>query len=177
MEQPTVILGVDPGFSVTGYAILKKENNKALLLDYGFLKMSSQKTLVERVGLFYTCFHTKISTHGVTAVALETSFLGKNAQTFLKLGYLRGVLYLLASQNGLLVHEFAPREVKSAVTGYGAASKDQVAAMIFRLFPRLAQLGPIERQDVTDAMAVCLCGFWHKPSINLSLNQQIATHK
>lgn len=162
MENSTIILGVDPGFSVTGYAIIKKENNKALLLDYGFLKMSSQKSLVERVGIFYTCFQSKIATHGVTEIALETSFLGKNAQTFLKLGYLRGILYLLAAQGGLPVHEFAPREVKSTVTGYGAASKDQVAAMIMRLFPRLGTLGSIERQDVTDAMAVCLCGFWRK---------------
>lgn len=155
-----VILGVDPGFSVTGYAILKKDAGKALLLDYGYLKMSSQKSLVERVGIFYNTFHEKIQQHGVTEIALETSFLGKNAQTFLKLGYLRGVLYLLAAQQALALREFAPREVKSTVTGYGAAGKDQVAAMVLRLFPRLGELGPIERQDVTDAMAICLCGFW-----------------
>jgi crossover junction endodeoxyribonuclease RuvC len=160
MDGQTVILGVDPGFSVTGYAILKKDGSKALLLDYGFLKMSSQKSLVERVGIFYQLFQAKVAQHGVTEIALETSFLGKNAQTFLKLGYLRGILYLLAAQGGLPVNEFAPREVKCTVTGYGAASKDQVAAMVMRLFPRLGELGPIERQDVTDAMAVCLCGFW-----------------
>lgn len=162
MESTAVILGVDPGFSVTGYAILKKEGGKAMLLDYGFLKMSSQKSLVERVGIFYQVFQSKIATHGVTEIALETSFLGKNAQTFLKLGYLRGILYLLAAQGGMQVYEFAPREVKATVTGYGAASKDQVAAMVLRLFPRLNELGPIERQDVTDAMAVCLCGFWRR---------------
>ncbi len=156
----SVILGVDPGFSVTGYAILKKDGPKALLLDYGYIKMSSQKSLVERVGIFYNCFQAKIAQHTVTEIALETSFLGKNAQTFLKLGYLRGILYLLAAQHSLPVNEFAPREVKSSVTGYGAASKDQVAAMIMRLFPKLNELGAIARQDVTDAMAVCLCGFW-----------------
>ncbi len=161
----SIILGVDPGFSVTGYAILKKDAGKALLLDYGFLKMSSQKSLVERVGIFYETFQSKITQHGVTEIALETSFLGKNAQTFLKLGYLRGILYLLAAQAGMQVHEFAPREVKSAVTGYGAASKDQVAAMVLRLFPRLKELGTIERQDVTDAMAVCLCGFWSSAKV------------
>ena len=159
-SQSRILLGVDPGFSVTGYAILKKEGGKAYLLDYGFLKMSAQKSLVERVGIFFTCFEQKITQLGVTEIALETSFLGKNAQTFLKLGYLRGILYLLASQHRLAVHEFAPREVKGAVTGYGAASKDQVAQMVLRLFPKLQTLGTIERQDVTDALAVCLCGFW-----------------
>lgn len=156
----SVILGVDPGFSVTGYAILKKEGTKALLLDFGYLKMSSQKSLVERVGIFYSLFNEKIQKYQVKEIALETSFLGKNAQTFLKLGYLRGILYLLASQQSLSINEFAPREVKSAVTGFGGASKDQVAAMVLRLFPRLQDCGPIERADVTDALAVCLCGFW-----------------
>jgi crossover junction endodeoxyribonuclease RuvC len=75
---------------------------------------------------------------------------------------LRGILYLLAAHGNLSVNEFAPRELKSTVTGYGAASKDQVAAMVLRLFPKLSELGAIERQDVTDAMAVCLCGFWRK---------------
>lgn len=160
MLEPTVILGVDPGFSITGYAILKKENNKAFLLDYGYLKMSSTKSLVVRTGMFYELFKAKIQQYAVNQVTLETSFLGKNAQTFLKLGYLRGILYLLAAQYSLGIHEFAPREVKSMVTGYGGAAKEQVAAMVVRLFPKLNELGPIERADVTDAMAVCLCGFW-----------------
>jgi len=160
-NEVRVILGVDPGFSVTGFAILKKDLGKAFLLDYGHLKMSSTKSLVERTGIFYNLFQDKIIKYGVNEIGLETSFLGKNAQTFLKLGYLRGILYLLASQHTLALHEFAPREIKSSVTGYGGASKEQVAAMVLRLFPRLSDLGPIERMDVTDALAVCLCGFWH----------------
>ena len=81
-------------------------------------------------------------------------------QTFLKLGYLRGVLYLLANQNKLNIHEFSPRQVKISVTVYGGASKDQVAMMILRMFPKLNELGKIEKNDVTDAMAVSICGLW-----------------
>jgi crossover junction endodeoxyribonuclease RuvC len=67
------------------------------------------------------------------------------------------VLYLLAQQQALELHEFAPREVKQAVTGFGGASKEQVAAMVTRLFPRMQK---VDRYDVTDALAVTLCGLW-----------------
>ena len=98
-----VILGIDPGFSVTGYSILKKgsgstpslrNKNQITLLDHGFLKMSAAQSLDVKIGIFYDLFTEKIKLHGVTVISLETPFLGKNAQTFLKLGYLRGILYL-----------------------------------------------------------------------------------
>jgi crossover junction endodeoxyribonuclease RuvC len=158
--QSTVILGIDPGFHITGYSVIKNEQGKSFLLECDYLKMSSSKHLSERAGIFYSFFNEKIKQQGVTQVALETPFLGKNAQTFLKLGYLRGILYLLADQHKLTLHEFAPREVKIAVTGFGGASKEQVAMMILNMFPALNSLG-IEKADVTDACAVALCGLWN----------------
>lgn len=154
-----IVLGIDPGFQAAGYAILKKEGNSAFVLDYGFLKMNPTKSLPERVSIFHDFFSEKIITHHVTDVALETPFLGKNAQNFLKLGYLRGILYLLAHKNNAILHEFAPREVKQSLTGYGGASKEQVARVILQLFPKM--LTP-ERYDITDALAVTLCGFWQQ---------------
>ncbi|MEX0849358.1 MAG: crossover junction endodeoxyribonuclease RuvC [Candidatus Dependentiae bacterium] len=158
-----IILGIDPGFSVTGYGILKKEGPTCYLIDYGYLQMSSRKHLSERVHIFYDFFTEKITTHKVTDIALETSFLGKNAQNFLKLGYLRGILYLLAHQHEAHLHEFSPREVKQSVTGYGGASKDQVERVIMQLFPKLQTQ---QKQDVTDALAVTLCGLWKKKSLS-----------
>jgi crossover junction endodeoxyribonuclease RuvC len=158
-----IILGIDPGFSVTGYGILKKEGHTCYLLDYGYLQMSSHKHLSERVHIFYDFFTDKIKKHNVTDIALETSFLGKNAQNFLKLGYLRGILYLLAHQHEADLHEFSPREVKQSVTGYGGASKDQVERVIMQLFPKLQTQ---QKQDVTDALAVTLCGLWKKKSLS-----------
>ena len=154
------ILGVDPGFGVTGFSVVKTDQGKSFLLDCGYLKMSSSKHLSERTGIFYAFMQEKIICHGVNQVALETSFLGKNAQVFLKLGYLRGILYLLADQHKLALHEFAPREVKTAVTGFGGASKEQVAMMMLTMFPKLNEFGSIEKADVTDALAVALCGLW-----------------
>lgn len=156
-----IVLGVDPGFSFTGYSVIKVADNKTLLLDCGYLRLPTQKHLAERVGIFHTFFTQKIGQHKPVSIALETSFLGKNAQTFLKLGYLRGILYLLANTHQIGIQEFAPREVKSMLTGFGGASKEQVARMTFMLFPQLQQLKESERNDLTDAVAISLCGLWH----------------
>lgn len=152
-----IILGVDPGFSVTGYSILQKNKNQIIMLDHGFLKLPVAQSLDARIGIFYDVLAEKIKLYEVTTIALETSFLGKNAQTFLKLGYLRGILYLLAYQNKLNLCEFAPRQVKQTVTGYGAASKEQVAKVLSMLFPAIPK--PL-KEDVTDAIAISLCGLW-----------------
>lgn len=164
-----VILGIDPGFQVTGYGVVKKEGQKSYLIDCGYLKMSSTKSLSYRVGVFYDFFTEKIRTLQITDIALETPFLGKNAQNFLKLGYLRGILYLLAAQHNLPLHEFSPTEVKLSVSGFGGASKEQVSRVILRLFP---QLQAPDKADVTDAIAVTLCGLWKKNTNSLLANMK-----
>jgi crossover junction endodeoxyribonuclease RuvC len=159
-----VILGIDPGTRFAGYGIVCKDKQQAYLLDHGCLKLRPTESLQLRIHQFYTFFSEKIQMNGVTDLALETPFLGKNAQNFLKLGYLRGILYLLASQNNLVIHEFSPCQVKQSVTGFGGASKDQVARVILRLFPALEKP---EREDVTDALAVTLCGLWKNKNSHL----------
>ncbi len=159
-----VILGVDPGFRYAGFGIIKKEGRQALLLDYGYLAMSSSDNLVKRIGIFHQFFEEKIIAWGVTMIALETPFLGKNAQSFLKLGYLRGILYLLAHQHTTDLQEFAPTKVKQSVTGFGGATKDQIARVIMQLFPGMEMP---KKEDVTDALAVTLCGLWSQNHSNL----------
>ncbi len=159
-----VILGIDPGFRIAGFGVVKKENNQAILLDYGYLSMPSTKSLITRIGLFYDFFLNKINTWHITDIALETPFLGKNAQNFLKLGYLRGISYLLAHKHSIVMHEFAPRQVKQSVTGFGGASKEQVARVILQLFPKMQKP---KKEDVTDALAVTLCGLWHQKNIGI----------
>ena len=159
-----VILGIDPGFRFAGFGILKKEGRQALLLDYGYLGMSSSDSLVIRVGTFHDFFEKKIKEWNVTVIALETSFLGKNAQNFLKLGYLRGILYLLSHKYTISIKEFAPCEVKQSITGYGNAKKDQVARVILQLFPGMDLPN---KEDVTDALAVTLCGLWSSHQNNI----------
>lgn len=155
----SIVLGIDPGFHFTGYGILKKDHASITLIDYGCLSMPSTKSLAERTCIFHDFFEQKIHTLAITDIALETPFLGKNAQNFLKLGYLRGILYLLAHKNSCQLHEFAPRQVKQTVTGYGGASKDQVSRVVRQLFSSAIKA---EKFDVTDALAVTLCGLWQQ---------------
>ncbi len=159
-----IILGVDPGTRFAGYGVLKKDGRQAFLLDYGLLKMSPTKSLPTRVGLFYDFFAEKVLKYGVTDIALETPFMGKNAQNFLKLGYMRGILYLLADKNSCTLHEFAPTQVKQALTGYGGASKAQVARVVLQLFPKMKTP---QKDDVTDALAVTLCGLWRNKTLSI----------
>jgi len=157
-----IILGVDPGFTATGFSILRLEKGQTTLLAFGALPLSSSLPMEARLALFYTFFNEKIATFSVTEVALETPFMGKNAQNFLKLGYLRGILLLLSHQHGCVVREFTPRQVKLAVTGFGGAEKDQVMRTVLRLFPRL---GVPNRYDITDAIAVSLCALWDQSAL------------
>lgn len=154
------VLGIDPGFSFTGYAVVIKEGSKTMLLDCGYLKLPQSKSLQERVALFHDALDHKIKHFGVTHLSIETPFLGKNAQNFLKLGYLRGILYLLAHKHNLSLHEFAPTQIKQSLTGFGGASKEQVSRVLFQLFPALAKP---DKFDATDALAISLCALWlHK---------------
>ena len=156
-----VVLGIDPATRVSGYVIFKKEDRRLFVLDYGTLSLPATASLPDRVASFYTFFQEKITTFGVTHLAVETPFLGKNASNFLKLGYLRGAAYILVSQHKLVLHEVSPREVKLAVTGYGAADKEQVARVIVRLFPGLVMP---KTYDMTDAFGVGMCCVWSAQS-------------
>lgn len=152
-----IVLGIDPGLQVTGFGILQKNEKGTFLVHHGYLRMSSQQSIAERITQFHDFFMGIIEQYKVTTIALETPFLGKNAQNFLKLGYLRGIVYLLVHKHKLQLLEFSPREVKQTITGFGGASKEQVARVVMQLFPMLK--AP-DKLDVTDAIAIMLCGLW-----------------
>lgn len=158
-DREVVVMGIDPSFVAAGFGVMRVKGNQTILLDHGMLKMSSKESLSERVGKFHAFFDAKIREYSVTIVALETPFLGKNTQSFLKLGYLRGIVYLLQHVHQIELREFAPMEVKRGVTGFGAADKEQVARVVMRLFPAI--VAP-KSYDVTDAVAVTLCGAWQR---------------
>lgn len=161
-KQPRIVLGVDPGLGVSGFGIIKTERSASCLLDYGALTMSSADPLPMRIARFHDFFQDKVQGWRVNEIALETPFLGKNAQNFLKLGYLRGILYLLSHQHNCVLHEFSPRQVKLSLTGFGGAEKEQVARVVCRLFPTLVM--PV-KLDITDALAVTVCGTWKQNNI------------
>jgi len=156
-HEARVILGVDPGFVSAGFGVIRLFEKRAELLESGVLAQSSQVAIPARIERFHDFVSEKITTYSVTDLALETPFLGKNAQNFLKLGYLRGILLLLGQRQSLIIHEFSPREIKLLITGSGRAEKEQVARVLMRLFPSLMMP---RKLDATDAVAVALFGLW-----------------
>jgi len=165
-RRELVVLGIDPGCITAGFSIVTGGRSRAVLIDAGALSMKSTLPLSQRIGQFHKFFDAKIRDFSVTDISLETPFLGKNAQNFLKLGYMRGIVYLLQDTYQLSLHEFAPTEVKRAVTGYGGAEKEQVARLLLRLFPNLVMP---QKLDVTDAIAIGLCGLWQHDSMQRML--------
>jgi len=153
------ILGIDPGLIVTGFSIIVVQNGKTYLKECGYLPLGSKKEIPIRIKLFYDFFKEKIEKNNITDLALETPFLGKNSAGFLKLGYLRGILYLLKEEYDLKIHEFSPRTVKQAITNFGGAEKEQVLKTLLHIFPELSTI-TIKKYDITDAVAVSLCAAW-----------------
>jgi len=153
-----IIMGVDPGTRYLGYGVLEHKKQKTRLIESGCLDIHKKKKLTEKIGCIYKFAHEKAQEYNITVLALETPFLYKNASTFLKLGYVRGVLYLIADQLQFELREYAPTEIKQQVTGYGKASKDQVSTVVTRLF----NIKKPQRDDTTDAIAIALCGLWNR---------------
>ncbi len=149
-----VVLGVDPGSLNTGYGVLHCDSGRVSVLVCGLIRLHSGRSHPERIGEICHELEQVIVDFKPDRLALETAFLSRNVQSALKLGQVRGAVIALAMSKHLILHEYAPREVKSAITGKGAASKEQVAFMVARMLG----LGAVpEPYDVTDALGIALC--------------------
>jgi crossover junction endodeoxyribonuclease RuvC len=149
-----IVLGVDPGTLATGYGVLEGSGGTCRVLEYGAVMNKSNRAMALRLKEIYTRLTSVIEKFHPDELAIETAFYGKNAQSALKLGHARGVSILTAVMHEIPTTEYSPREVKKAVVGNGAASKEQVQAMVGRLL----KLKSLPRQfDVSDALAVALC--------------------
>ncbi len=153
-----IILGIDPGTTVTGYGLIQVQGKKMHLLACGAITLGKQDVPhPEKLGRIHRRVSSLIEEYKPDAVALEAPFYGKNPQSMLKLGRAQGVAMAAAIIKGLPIFEYAPRKVKVAITGNGAASKEQVAAMLRKLlhFEEEPQY-----MDATDGLAVAVCHFF-----------------
>ena len=149
-----VVLGVDPGSLKTGYGVISQSSGVLSVLVCGVIRLNPRRTHAERIGEIYRELEAVIDDFKPERLALETAFLSRNVQSALKLGQVRGAVIALAMNQHLELHEYAPREVKSAITGRGSASKEQVAFMVSRM---LGLAEPPKPYDVTDALGIALC--------------------
>jgi crossover junction endodeoxyribonuclease RuvC len=149
-----IILGVDPGTLKTGYGLIEKDGSSLTALEFDVIVNRNEQSMPMRLKEIYSRLCAVISSFHPDEFAIETAFYGRNAQSALKIGQARGVSILAAVNNQIPASEYSPREVKKAVVGNGAASKDQVKFMVKSIL-RLRETPKLF--DATDALAVALC--------------------
>lgn len=149
------ILGIDPGTNIMGYALLKTHLNKSEVEVMSVLQMKKLTDHYAKLKFIYERVNTLIEQYKPDILAIEAPFYGKNVQSMLKLGRAQGIIIAASLHAGLDVYEYSPRKIKMAITGNGSASKEQVAAMLCRLYPISAD--NIQYLDATDALSVAVC--------------------
>lgn len=154
------ILGLDPGLGTSGWGLIQAEGNRLSHLENGQIKTDSRAPLSRRLSTLADQLELLIAEHRPDGAAVEEVFVNANPQSTLKLGQARGVIIMVCARAGLDVGEYAPRLVKKAVVGTGAAEKAQVHAMVSRLLPGVAIAGP----DAADALAVAITHAHHLAS-------------
>lgn len=154
-----VIIGIDPGTNVMGYAILGVYSGKPAMIAMGTVELHKLGDVYLRLGRIYERTTSLITQFCPDEMAIEAPFFGKNVQSMLKLGRAQGVAIAAAIARGITVAEYEPRKIKQAITGNGAAAKEQVSEMLRRILNLRADQMP-DRLDATDALGAALCHFY-----------------
>lgn len=150
-----VVVGVDPGTAITGYGVVGQTvAGDFELLAYGVIRTATAQAMSDRLLELYNDFVGLLDEFTPQELAIEKLFFGRNVTTALTVGQARGLILLAAAQRGLTVAEYAPAEIKQAITGYGGADKRQIQEMVQRILdlPHLPQ-----PDDAADGVAVALC--------------------
>ncbi|NPA57734.1 MAG: crossover junction endodeoxyribonuclease RuvC [Aquificae bacterium] len=143
------VLGIDPGNYSTGYSIVRSEGSRFIVEASGSIKSRKRP---ENLGKIFNGLQEIIQTYLPEEIALESAFYGKNPQSLLRLGEVRGVVLLVSTLNNIPVYEYTPQKVKNAITGYGWSKKEEVSFMVERLLGVKTQ-----NHDEADAVAVAFC--------------------
>ncbi|HEX6376862.1 MAG TPA: crossover junction endodeoxyribonuclease RuvC [Allosphingosinicella sp.] len=152
-----IILGLDPGLGCTGWGAIAADGNRLSHVANGQIRTDPKAELPVRLLDLHARLLAILAAHRPGAAAVEEVFVNDNPQSTLKLGQARGVVLLAAASLGIPVGEYAPRLVKKAVVGTGAADKMQVHAMVQRLLPGVKIAGA----DAADALAVAITHAHH----------------
>jgi crossover junction endodeoxyribonuclease RuvC len=148
------VLGIDPGLSRCGFGLVERRAGGPRSLAFGVLRTDVDASLPERLGVLQADVEALFAEHQPDVVAVERLFFQVNVRTAMSVGQASGIVLAAAARCGAAVHMYTPNEVKQAVTGYGAAPKTQVRAMVTAL---LKLDGPHKAQDAYDALALALC--------------------
>jgi crossover junction endodeoxyribonuclease RuvC len=153
--SPETIVAVDPALRAAGYAVLRRDQQKLSCPAYGVIRNGARMHASGCLLALHEELTEIIRKHGPQAMAVEGVIYVQSYQTAITLGAARGAVILAAARHGLPVHEYAPRRVKQAVVGRGAADKRQVAFMV-RVLLGMRQTPPA---DAADAIAIGIAHF------------------
>src|SRR5574339_312999 len=150
----TLALGIDPGTATTGYGLVRlMPDGELVAVAYGIISTPKEATPAARLEMLYDQLRELLKQHQPDTAAVEKLFFARNVTTGIAVGQARGVVLLALQQAGLDVFEYTPKEVKSAVAGYGGAEKRQVQEMVRALL----QLDSIPKpDDAADALAIAI---------------------
>ena len=153
-----VIMGIDPGTNIMGYAFIGVNGNRARLIAMGVIDLHKCKDMYMKLGEIFTRVQGLINSFLPDELAIEAPFFGKNVQSMLKLGRAQGVAIAAAISRQVPIHEYAPLKIKMAITGNGSASKEQVADMLRRML-NISNEDMPHFMDATDALGAAFCHF------------------
>lgn len=148
-----IVLGIDPGTAALGYGIVERRGSHLRMVDAGCLETSAALPLPDRLLAVHALVADLIELHRPDLLAVERLFFSRNAQTAFAVGQARGVVLLAGAEAEVPVREATPNEVKIAVSGYGAADKEQVGRMVAVV---LGLDAPPRPDDAADALAVAI---------------------
>ena len=148
------ILGIDPGFAITGYSIIDYVGNKFNLITSGAVTTEAGVSFPLRLEKIYRDLDVIIKEYKPDAMSIEELFFNNNAKTAINVAQARGVILVTARMHNLDIFEYTPLQVKQAVTGYGRADKIQVQRMV-KMILNEEKLPKLD--DVTDSMAMAIC--------------------
>lgn len=154
-----IIIGIDPGTNVMGYGILGVAARKPVMIAMGVIELSKFESHYRRLGRIYERVLGLVEQYLPDEMAIEAPFFGKNVQSMLKLGRAQGVAMAAALCRDIHIVEYEPRKIKMAITGNGAASKEQVREMLRRILD-IPQESLLPQLDSTDALGAALCHFY-----------------
>lgn len=145
-------MGVDPGSNATGYGIVQKSGSRSVRIASGVIRPTQGCSQAEKLRSVYEGLETVVRNQKPAVLVVESLFHFKNSQSLIKLSQVRGVILLLGARYGMDIYEYTPMEIKKGLTGYGAATKEQVKFMVAKV---LAMKG-LRSPDEADALALAL---------------------
>ena len=148
------ILGIDPGYGITGFGLIEAHRGQSQLLRCGAITTPAGADFSARLEMIYEDMRQLLEMAKPDAVAIEELFFGQNVTTGIGVAQSRGVVLLAIRQAGLPVYQYKPMQVKQAVVGYGNATKHQVQDMTRRILHLEKMPKP---DDAADAIAIALC--------------------